>query len=504
MSHQTDINRALVLAAGDGTRLRNRVPKPALHILGVPLLARTLFTLEKAGITDAYVVLGYEADRVRKEIESIARLKIRIHWLYNARWEEPNGFSVLAAEDVLDEPFILTMSDHIYDAAVVSELKSRAGRLKGIDLAVDYNVDGVIDLDDATKVRLDEDRIVAIGKELPEFDAIDTGVFLASPVLFKALRESAAEGNASLSGGVARLAGAGLATVTDIGDRMWQDVDTPADVKAATRKLLAGVRKPTDGPIARYINRPISISISRLLVRTPVTPNMISVATLVLGLAAAGFAAVGEYTSFLMSGLLFQFASILDGSDGEVAKLTFRTSLRGEWVDTTCDNTSYVAFLAGLLVGIYRAGMPDLYLKLGLLGLASGVLSMANISIYLLRHKKSGSALAVKYGFQTGTGLLSRALQILQYLGKRDMMSFLVLILAVTGRLPLAMPMFGIGATFLLLPTTIKANLPAGWKLRRRKPLAPVRELQPVWFPTQDTDWFVEQERERVSESAAG
>jgi len=471
--HRRPILNALVLAAGNGKRLKTGAPKPLHRLLGVPLLARTLFTLERAGVTDAYIVLGYEAERIRSEIERIDRIGIRIHWLYNPEWRQPNGLSVLTAESVLREPFILTMADHLFDPAVVTTLLQRAHGLEGIDLAVDYDIDGVFDLDDATKVHVASERIVAIGKSLPRYQAIDTGVFLASPALFGAMREASAGGKASLSDGVQRLADAGLARVTDIGDLMWQDIDTPEAVAEAERVLLAGVRKSTDGPVARYLNRPVSAALSRQLVKTSITPNQISVATLVIGLLSAGLAATGGYLPFLFSGILFQFASILDGADGEVAKLTFRTSRRGEWIDTVCDQVSYVAFLVGLLVGVHHSALPAFYFRLGVLGLIAASLSMLNISMYLIRQRESGSALAVRYGFQRGTGPLSRILRVVQYFGKRDLMAFLVLLLAMAGQLPLALALFGVGGTFLLLPATTLVNLPSLRRSIGRPQLAP-------------------------------
>lgn len=104
------VTDALVLAAGKGTRL-GQVSKPLYPLVGVPLLARTLFTLEQAGIEDAYVVIGYNGALIREGIDAIERLKIRVRWIDNPRWEEPNGVSVLAAEAHLDGPFVMTMSD---------------------------------------------------------------------------------------------------------------------------------------------------------------------------------------------------------------------------------------------------------------------------------------------------------------------------------------------------------------------------------------------------------
>jgi CDP-L-myo-inositol myo-inositolphosphotransferase len=488
------ISKALVLAAGNGSRLLCDVPKPLFPLLGLPLLARTLFTLERAGISDAYVVLGYEADRIRREMEKIGRLKIRVHWLYNDRWDQPNGLSVLQAESAIDEPFILAMADHVFDPSVISALQDQGCSIDGVNLAVDYDVDSVFDLEEATKVQVANGRILSIGKSLRSYDAIDTGVFLATPALFEAIKKACARGRKTLSDGILELADSGLATVTDIGERNWHDIDTLADAKAAERKLIANVRKPTDGPISRYINRPISISLSKLLVRTGITPNQVSVLGLVVGLGSACLAAVGGYVHLLLSGLLFQLASVLDGTDGEVAKFTFRTSVRGEWIDTICDQISYFAFVVGLIIGVHRSGLPDFYFLWGVVGLVSASASMVAISVYLIRAKTSGSALSVPYGFKRGTGLVSRVLRVLQFFGKRDMFAFLAMLLALLGQLPLALPIVGIGATFILLPATIAVNLSPF-----RKTSADRRQTKRTPTTTDDG----EQAAERKSDPAA-
>lgn len=502
--HTPQVSTALILAAGNGTRLKSPTPKPLLPVLGVPLLARTLLTLEQAGITDAYVVLGYQAERIRREIERLnaqGRFAIRVHWLQNDQWRQPNGLSVLAAESVLTTPFILAMTDHIFDPAVVKALRANGHRLAGIDLAVDYRADQVPDLEDATKVALEGDRIVAIGKTLAQYQAIDTGLFLASPRLFGALREACAAGPATLSDGVQRLADAGLARVTDIGDRVWQDIDTPEGVREAERKLLAALRKSSDGPIARYLNRPLSTALSRQLVKTAVTPNQLSFANLGVGLLSAAFAAVGGYVPFLVSGALFHLASVLDGTDGEVAKLTFRTSPKGQWIDTLCDQVSYFAFLVGVIIGVYRMGLPEFYLDMGWIALGAGSLSMMNISFYLLRMKGSGSALSIRYRFQSGTGTWSRVMRVVQYLGKRDFMAFTVMLLGLLGQVPLVLPLFGLGASLLLFPITLRAYLSTFAAARVG---AESGQLAPVYIARPEPAWLVEQEADRASGPATG
>jgi choline kinase len=92
---------------------------------------------------------------------------------------------------------------------------------------VDPKIDLIYGLDDATKVRRDGDRIADIGKEIANYDALDTGMFLCSPVLFDKLESATRDGNCSLSDGMRQLALERNLRAFEIGDAHWQDVDTP-------------------------------------------------------------------------------------------------------------------------------------------------------------------------------------------------------------------------------------------------------------------------------------
>ena len=94
-------------------------------------------------------------------------------------------------------------------------------------LAVDPNIDGIFDLDDATKVRRDGDHIVDIGKDIAHYDALDTGMFLCTPALFDTLQSVVKDGNCSLSDGMRQLAQERCLRALDIGEAGWQDLDTP-------------------------------------------------------------------------------------------------------------------------------------------------------------------------------------------------------------------------------------------------------------------------------------
>jgi hypothetical protein len=185
------------------------------------------------------------------------------------------------------------MADHIVEKAVWQTLQAEPAR-GGLVLAVDRKIDSIFDMDDATKVRTGErDTIVAIGKQLTEFDAIDTGVFRCDPALFDALETFRSEnGDASLSEGVQTLARAGKARVADIGAAWWQDVDDLPSRKEAERVMFAKLTKKTDGPVSRHINRRFSKAITRLVMNFDVVPNHMTAIGLAVGLASAAVTAM--------------------------------------------------------------------------------------------------------------------------------------------------------------------------------------------------------------------
>ncbi len=247
------IRQAVILAAGKGTRLRGAddvpgaaassraLPKP-LHLVGnVPLIKRTIQTLAGAGVTRVVVVTGFGAETVRNAIErdeDYARAGVTVEFAHNAEFEKANGISVLVGGAALVGPFLLSMADHIYTPAIPALLAAQDFAAADLYLATDPKIDDVLDVADATKVRSDGIRILEIGKTIPIYDRIDCGVFAVTHALLDALAQSRAEtGDCSLTDGVRRLAKRGKARIADIGDNLWQDIDTPADREAAETTL---------------------------------------------------------------------------------------------------------------------------------------------------------------------------------------------------------------------------------------------------------------------------
>jgi len=360
--------KCLIIAAGKGSRLQQRGDsKPLIPILGIPLIERVIRAAMEAGADEFTVVIGYQGEQVHNFLERLAdHLAVRITPLLNDDWDKENGLSVLKARDVLHEPFLLLMADHLFDPMLVRELTTLELGDGEIALVVDGNTGNpLIDMEDVTRVRLEDDappkssgkssknnskKIRDIGKGLTDFNGFDTGIFLCSPAIFKALEQNKEkDGDTSLSGAVRILAAEGHAKAVLMDDGFWIDVDDPAAFQKAEQALLKRLRdKPNDGPVARYLNRPLSVRMSRYLVQRDVTPNQISLFSFLCSVLAAGLFMLGGYIALLLGGVLAQFASIIDGCDGEVARLKYQSSDVGGWYDAVLDRYADAFLLFGL------------------------------------------------------------------------------------------------------------------------------------------------------------
>lgn len=242
-----------VLAAGEGSRLADgavAVPKPCRSLLGRSLAEWTMRSFSGAGLDEFRIVIGHRGDEVREHYLQVAdRLGMQASFLEAEEWRRGNGVSALrAARSFGDRPFLLTMADHLFSPALIAEVLENPPGPGRVRLAVDPSPAPTLDLDDLTKVRLDGERIVSIGKQLERWDAGDTGLFYATSGLAEGLSRAQEKGLFSLSDGVGECAVDGLFSAIRLqSSGQWMDIDTPADLRAAEQTDLAWLARSVAG-----------------------------------------------------------------------------------------------------------------------------------------------------------------------------------------------------------------------------------------------------------------
>lgn len=240
---------AVILAAGWGSRIQSlggeeeTVSKPLIELGNIPLLTRVVQTLKKSGITNFVIVTGYLKERVEAVASKLSEKEgVTITPVFNPKWDTlANGVSLLAAKDVIQGSFVLTMSDHAYDYQIAEQLVNEGAQDKAVRLCIDRKIDEVFDIDDATKVVTKDDKIVEIDKALKNYNALDIGLFFCTTEVFTALQQAYDEqGDCSLSDGMRKLGENGRFGYMDIEKFWWQDVDTPETLVHAEKMLAEG------------------------------------------------------------------------------------------------------------------------------------------------------------------------------------------------------------------------------------------------------------------------
>ncbi len=207
------------------------------------------------------------------------------------------------------------------------------------------------------------------------------------------------------------------------------------DRKTAAHRLAHGSRKATDGPVSRVLNRPVSIATSRLLIPLRCSPNSATTLVLLLGFAAAWYAAIPTWGSVVIAGILFQLSSIWDGCDGEIARLTHTSSEFGAWYDTLTDNVRYALLVVASGINLYRDTGSVMFLWVAASFLFSMGLMVFLFMSHLRKTNSPGTNLVVLAAVEREAqsskkrNMFVRALTGMRVLVKQDVLALLAAII---------------------------------------------------------------------------
>lgn len=342
--------RAAILAAGEGSRLRQHFdgPKPLFPLLGTPLIIRNILSLREAGIREFLIITGCYARELRDFLGDGSHWGVSITYVHNSRWQLGNGVSAQAIQQVYrpKEKFLLLMADHLFEQGVFEDFIAAAKQLNEgeVLLAADRKLDKVHDLEESTKIVTEGNVAQQLGKELSHYDAVDTGLFLCTGAILEALSQAIDQQRYGLTDGVNILAQKGRVKLHLI-EQTWVDVDDLKSFRYGEKLLLQSLVSKSDGFVSKHINRKLSLKITRRLASTKVTPNQISFFSFLLCLISALCFGSGQS---LVGGIMAQLGSILDGVDGEIARLNYKKSPYGGLFDSILDRYADYFIIAGM------------------------------------------------------------------------------------------------------------------------------------------------------------
>ena len=264
----------------------------------------------------------------------------------------------------------------------------------------------------------------------------------------------------------AQLSAAGMVVTADVlgevpplkalalGERhtVFRIVDA-ASLDAARDRLLKALVKPTDGFMSRHVARPISIAVSRRIVDRGVTPNQMTIVSMLIGLVAAPFFLFDTPWLQAIGGLLFVAHSVLDGCDGELARLTYRESRLGGLLDFIGDNLVHVAVFGCMGWGWYAASGSLWPLYLGISAVVGAAGSALAVYWLTLRKTATGGAGAAGPLYTSVAASPQRSAKLtkmLDDLSRRDFI-YLVFALSLFGKASWFLALAGVGAPIFLM-----------------------------------------------------
>jgi phosphatidylglycerophosphate synthase len=197
-------------------------------------------------------------------------------------------------------------------------------------------------------------------------------------------------------------------------------------VREAERRLWASLTSSADGIVDRFLNRPLGRYLSKILIHAPFSPNHVSIVSTLIGILSGWFFAHGY---FISGAFLLQLSAIIDCVDGDLARVLYKESRLGKWLDLAGDQFVHIAVFTGIGFGLARSSPASPALVLGISAALGVIISFAVIVCFMQR--KSG---------RKSSGLKN----LIDATTNRDF-SLLVLLLAIAGKLDLFLWIAGIG-----------------------------------------------------------
>ena len=345
----------VILAAGFVTRLRSvtrGAPKSLIELEpGVTVLDYIVNAFHEVGINKIHVVTRPDVKHFFKGFRGVNVVTVDVAEGDGNLWTLYQAIRSLREMGIEDD-IVLSMSDHVYEVAILKKLVKVSRGSQKLYLCLDRLIRGR-DAVEGLKIVVSGETIVLSGKDIPPYSGIDTGLFYILKTLFSYIEKVVAEKGrkATLSDLINDLARENLVGYVDVSGHLWQDIDTPEDVERARklywRILARNLVKESDGIVSRHINRRISTAISIALYKAKIFihPNIVTLIVFAVGALASAMIFLGNN---ILGAALAILSSILDGVDGEIARLFKAQTRFGAHLDTVLDRVVDILIMAAM------------------------------------------------------------------------------------------------------------------------------------------------------------
>ncbi|MDT3778633.1 CDP-alcohol phosphatidyltransferase family protein [Nitrospira sp. MA-1] len=384
------------------------VPSPLTRVGGMTLFQRAVFTLQRGGISQIWVLVGPEEQALRQLLREDNRIQAAVRWLPVREFppHDPQTWEALAEE--INGACMIVGCHTVYSPTLIQRLRAEGSQGKAVVVVghpeeghhrgnpgVAFRPQGLEGRSASTVVFHDQavsqaspsktdnqtpdrSRLPLVGDllVLPARLLGISGVLNANGTnpLRLALEQAAVEGTIQTIGGASH---------------WFRDVRGPKGPQLAERTLLEALQTfkgGLDGLVDRYVNRKFSGLLTHGFLRLGWSPNTITMLSMVVGLVAAGLFVPGSWKLAILGGLILQLSVIIDCCDGEVARLTFSESKFGQELDIWADNVVHIVLFAAIACGAFLQG-PWEHTHLPLLLGASAVLANV-VSLLLVNHAR--------------------------------------------------------------------------------------------------------------------
>jgi len=371
------VDTAILLASSGiftlGGKEKEAGPGALTRVGGLTLFQRAVLTLQRAGILQIWILAGEEEKRLRSIVHADNRVEAALRWLPTREFPptNPQTWEVLAAE--VKGSCLIVGCHTVFSSSLIQSL-----RMEGADGRVlvvvgqpgEENITG----NPAVAFR-DDPQPGTLGSVVVFHDRHDSDVMppsgppnqlpVAGDLVVLPSRLLGVSGVLRshepnpIRLALEQAAIEGIIQPLSSSPTQFRDVRGPNGPRLAERSLfqsLQNLKGGWDGWFDRLVNRKLSGGLTLLFLKMGVSPNTITLISMLIGLAAAGCIATGLYEWGVIGALLFQVAVIMDCCDGEVARLTFSESSFGKEFDILADNVVHIAIFVGIASGAYLHG----------------------------------------------------------------------------------------------------------------------------------------------------